>query len=674
MSESVYLALLYFLFEISTFRLKSCATAPKLKIREYFQHQDDMTSQITDPTVNNWSTSSKGTEQQYFVPNTRMPHAQYSQQGPRFVSADDQTEVACTQVMYPEVSHMDFLEVAGSGDTSEGSDTGYSSMQHQMRIKNEHVNSLPQVVDVVAALPEQNLSSVLGVKLETACSPLRRDCTVVDSDEEVLPRIISSHSLESAILNQEGITEGPKDQHVSGLRQFVETDHHDNAPEEHSADVPPKKQIQKTKISNVKPIRIFTSKRIGSGAKVSHDTLSVGPLDREETKTTSQAGTENVYDQIFNHLAAPTSVSQQDISRTSVSQENTGSIEDMLSDHLTSTDPQSHLNLNQALERVKELEKALSIERFGLRRFMASDEKIKFYTGFRSADTLMRFFWRIEPDDLTSVRSSKWKDAVDFAKEILHDYQDLTEKTIPYMDELFLFLCHVWLGLQPEDLADRFALPSTKHALFIMLRWVYYLHVTLSSPSLRGQSTATKSSRFQGQYCSTRVLLQPVGIRVQQKSILNHLSSTKLNCLVCFSPSGEVVFTSDPMSDVSSSMELVQRTGILPLLERGESIIVEGEFMRGDEHLFSSVGVTVHHLPSFGLPHNAATFKRGPSLQDSHKCHTEVVRLLCAKFVKTVAGFKCLQDLVLDPVSHVVKDLWKVCCLLVNYQQGFRSL
>ncbi|XP_033629680.1 uncharacterized protein LOC117291855 [Asterias rubens] len=652
--------------------MRSCSTAPKLKIREYFEQQDvTEPSQTIDPTVTNLSTSSKGpTEQQHLIPNARMPHAQYSQQGPRFVSADDQTEVACTQVMYPDVGHMDFLEVAGSVDNSDGSDTGYSSIQQQMYIKHEHLDS-PEVVHVISGLPEQNPNP--GFKIETACNPLRRDSMVVESDEEVLPRIISSHSLEPDVQPEERLTEGLREQRVSSLRQFVDADHHDSAP------VPSKNPVQKTKISNVKPIRIFTPKRIGSGSKVSsHDTLSVGPLDREEIQTTSQTGTENVYDQIFSRLASPMAVSQHESSRASVSGDTTGSIEDMLSDHLNSTEPQGHLSLTQALERVKELEKALSIEKFGLHRFMASDEKIKFYTGFRSVDTLMRFFWRIEPDDLTSDRSSKWKDAVDFAKETLHNYQDFTEKTIPYMDELFLFLCHVWLGLQPEDLADRFALPSTKHALFIIMRWVYYLHVTLPIPTLRAQgtatSTSTKSVRFQGQFCNTSFLLQPVRIKVQQRSILNHLSSTRLNCLVCFSPSGEVVFTSDPLSDVSTSTELLQRTGILPLLQRGESIIVEGEFMREGVHLFSSVGVKVHQLPSFDLPHNAATFKRGPSHQDTHKCHTEVVRLLCAKFVRTLTAFKCLQDVVLDPVSHVIKALWKVCCLLVNYQQGFRSL
>ena len=600
------------------------------------------------------------------MPSTHISNLDsQNRQGSVSLLADSRVDAANLQVMNPEVSHIEFSEVVGSEDNSEANDTDSSPVQ-QMCIKHEWVDTSHEVMHVRAALPEQHATPPLSVKREADCSLLPNDNTTVDTDSVVLPRIVSTHSLESHI-------DGHIDRPVTDFQQFVNTDHPEKNPQENLEVVPQKSLVNKSRISNVKPIRIFTSKSINQALKVQQETLSVGPINREEAGgNTNHTDAENVYDQIFSHLVAPMSQSHQDPTQSTVSHESTVSIADMLNDHLTSSDLSSHLNLTQALERVKELEKALNVERFGLQRYMGSDEKIKFYTGFRSVDTLMRFFWRIEPDALTTERSSKWRDAVNFAKETLHEWQDLTEKVIPYMDELFLFLCHVWLGLQPEDLADRFALPSPKDAQFIILRWVYYLHITLPSPTVSTKSTATKSIRLQGKYCNTRVLLHPVKIRAQQKSIRNHLSSTNLTSLIGFSPSGELVFTSDPMLEVASNRELVQNSGILSLLQRGEGVILEDEFVKDD--VFSSVGVIVHHLPSFVLPHNATTFKIGSSSTDSHKCHTEVVRLLSAKYVGNITGFKCLHGVVLYPFAHCIKDLWTVCCLLVNYQQGYRSL
>ncbi|XP_022104386.1 uncharacterized protein LOC110986653 [Acanthaster planci] len=656
--------------DISSFR---SPRMPPLKIREYFEKQEEATTFLTSETsTSGLSTSSEiPRKQQYFDPNVRS------------LSTEPNTSDNCRRYnagnweapYNPEVCEI--IEVTDSDDNSQGISSD-SSPIHQVDVKHEIVDVSDDFLpsDTIASMNAtphgHQTASPECVKLETDSSHLS-DNGLLGSDREIIPQIVGVSSFE----NDNESRDQTSDQLLTELAQFVTKEHHYYTPRDNTEADPLRGKTPKAKISNVKPIRVISVQSVFSDSNSHKGGISLASQLGEQPVSGSN-DTENLYGEVFNKLSNTGSGSHlaPDTVQTSASADDALNIANLLCDHPTS--PQkTDLKLNQALDKIKELEKVISVERFGLHRYSGSDEKILFYSGFRSADMLMRFFWRIEPDDLASERSSKWQSAQKLAAEMMHvcgSSGDFTRKVIPYMDELFLFLCHVWLDLPPEDLAERFTLPSSSCAQFIILQWTYYLKTTLPSTaeSTRGNSAPSKLVGFQGQYSNTRLLLHRMEIRVQQKSLMNHLSCLKLQGLVGFSPSGEIVFSSDLVSDATSNRDLLEGSGVLSVLQTGDGVIGEGDLMI--ESLFSLMGVAAHHLPALDLPHDPASLHVGSSGFDPDRCHVEVARLLSAKFVGSLTGFKCFQSVVLFPFAHSVTDLWEVCCRLVNYQRGHRSL
>ncbi|XP_038047199.1 uncharacterized protein LOC119721278 [Patiria miniata] len=638
---------------------------PRLKVKDYFERQYEAASLTHESSTTGSSTSQPTpSKQQYFNPNVELPSTQCSTS----TSNNKQEDTGNQQVMMdPDVCEV--IEVIDSDDSSQDI-SSHSYLIHQEGVKNEEVDTSDDFVPIARVICSQQTTSPVNVKLETNDSHLSDD-GFLGYDGEVTPQIVSVNPL-SVDVNQDQI----HDQQLSELAQFVRKECHDDTQKESPEVVLPSNKTPRAKISNVKPIRVVSCKSLASDTNFHLDASSQASVSREEAVNVNKDNSsETMYREMFNKLMTPGSRFPQDVVQTGTSLETEVDIVNMLCDHQRPPE-KADMKLTQAVDRIKELEKALCEQRFGLHRYYGSDEKIMFYTGFRSADTLMRFFWRIEPDDLTSERSNKWQDAQTFATETLHlcgSSGDFSGKVIPYMDELFLFLCHVWLGLPPKDLVERFALPNTDCAQFIILRWIYYLKATLPGTleGTKSNSTPSNSVRFQGQYRNTKLFLHRMEIKVQQKSVMNHLSSLKLHGLVGFSPSGEVTFSSDVASVVTSNSDLLKVSGVLTLLEPGDGVLAEGDIAMDS---LSSMGITAHCLPSLDFPHDPTYLQLGSSSRDSHKCHTEVARLLSAKYVDSLSGFRCFHSVVVFPFAHCVRDLWEVCCRLVNYQRGHRSL
>jgi hypothetical protein len=105
------------------------------------------------------------------------------------------------------------------------------------------------------------------------------------------------------------------------------------------------------------------------------------------------------------------------------------------------------------MQKIKEenesLKQQLEIERFGVARFGTDDAMIRFYTSFVSYAAFLAFFNYVQPNARNMQR---------------HYYQAMDDVSGKYgrpscmklIDELFMFLCRLRLGLPETDLANRF--------------------------------------------------------------------------------------------------------------------------------------------------------------------------------------------------------------------------
>ncbi|XP_025761065.1 uncharacterized protein LOC102076109 [Oreochromis niloticus] len=104
----------------------------------------------------------------------------------------------------------------------------------------------------------------------------------------------------------------------------------------------------------------------------------------------------------------------------------------------------------------KEIQELRVQQEFGLQRFAGSDTDIRFYTRFPSYDHLMAFWFLIEPCIYKMIRVSRAKSAANRNEEVLTPARTSTRQLLQPIDEFFLFLVFLSVGLKERDLAHRF--------------------------------------------------------------------------------------------------------------------------------------------------------------------------------------------------------------------------
>ena len=108
----------------------------------------------------------------------------------------------------------------------------------------------------------------------------------------------------------------------------------------------------------------------------------------------------------------------------------------------------SQRDLVAAEAKIGALQIQVDISRFGLQRFQADDNSTKFYTGFPSYNHLLKLYGLLEPsaERMTYIYSAGMN--VQESRP--------SARTMVLINEFFLLLVRVRVGLFPKDLAHRF--------------------------------------------------------------------------------------------------------------------------------------------------------------------------------------------------------------------------
>ncbi|CDQ93418.1 unnamed protein product [Oncorhynchus mykiss] len=137
---------------------------------------------------------------------------------------------------------------------------------------------------------------------------------------------------------------------------------------------------------------------------------------------------------------------------------------------------ENHEHVREIEELRAKLEKLIAQHGFGLQRFAGSDEDIRFYTRCASYTHLMAF-WHLFKGAaetrfmrVTSTNSSETS-------------VTLRKLTLPSIDDLFLFMTHLSLGLKQKDLAHRFSIHQSTVSR-IIISWANFLYCLLGSARL----------------------------------------------------------------------------------------------------------------------------------------------------------------------------------------------
>ena len=163
-----------------------------------------------------------------------------------------------------------------------------------------------------------------------------------------------------------------------------------------------------------------------------------------------------------------------------------------------------------------------------------------------------------------------------------------TRHALPAIDEFFLFMIHLALGLKQKDLAHRFQVHQTTVSR-IITTWANFLYQVLGSVRIwlpKEQVRAYLPEEFES-FRDTQVILDCTELRCQTPSSLllqsevfsNYKSHCTFKALIGMAPHSVVTFLSELYTGSISDRELFKQSGIIDVLTPDMAVMVDKGFL-----------------------------------------------------------------------------------------------
>ena len=310
---------------------------------------------------------------------------------------------------------------------------------------------------------------------------------------------------------------------------------------------------------------------------------------------------------------------------------------------------------------ISSLEEQLHASKFCLENISKDDDKVLFYTGFPNYTALKVCYNYLGPavDNLTywgSKRDSQSK---------CHGRNRL----LPPIEEFYMVLVRLRLGLFEKDLADRFNV-SISTVSRICPTWITFLYMRFKELSLwpsRDLVQTYMPRSFKDLYPSTRVIIDATEIFVetpslpelQQMTFSSYKNHNTFKALVGISPGGAVTFISKLFCGSISDRELTKRSGLLELLESGDTVMADRGFNIQDD------------LIPLGVRVNIPPFLRGKEqLEPNELVETRRIaslRIHVERAMERIKNFHVFDRTIPSSLTEVAEQMFFVCAVLTNF-------
>ncbi|XP_028408823.1 uncharacterized protein LOC114531410 [Dendronephthya gigantea] len=250
-----------------------------------------------------------------------------------------------------------------------------------------------------------------------------------------------------------------------------------------------------------------------------------------------------------------------------------------------------------------------SVERFGAKRFMYSDSDIRFFTGLPDYNTFLAIYNFVKPKP--GFVLNYYNGYSNKAKDPSYVNARGRQRTLEDIDELFLTLNRLKLGLLGQDLAERFGLKQNVVSQ-IVCTWIDRLDYCLCQLNLTTSHQNMEKhlpSCFKGEYKDTYLIIDCTEIFIEKPSQVIQQSATWSEYkshntgkgLIGISPTLLPVFACDIYPGSISDEEIVKQSGILKLAHHGDRWL-KGIIPIRYEHLSSKMWKVCCRLTAFLPP------------------------------------------------------------------------
>ena len=315
--------------------------------------------------------------------------------------------------------------------------------------------------------------------------------------------------------------------------------------------------------------------------------------------------------------------------------------------------------------RIAELEgELLQIKKclFRLENIANNDRMITFYTGFPSYTALYTCFKFLGP----AVNHLQYNEG---KASGLSSEKRFRPHVLTPLEEFFLVLTRLRLGLMEQDLAYRFGV-SQSTVSRVTISWINFMFLHFKQVSLWPSKEMVQSYMpkvFREQYPSTRVIIdatevyveQPHLPELQQMTFSSYKNDNTYKALIGISPSGTITFVSKLFPGSISDKQLTYKSGILDLLEPGDSLMADKGF-----------DIEEYLIP-LGVKLNIPPFLRGKTQFD----HSELVKTRCVaslrihveRAMERIKNFHIFDRTLPVTLTGIADRMFFVCCFLLNF-------
>ena len=295
---------------------------------------------------------------------------------------------------------------------------------------------------------------------------------------------------------------------------------------------------------------------------------------------------------------------------------------------------------------------------FRIEKIKDDQKAVQFYTGFPSMELLMVCFTFLGK----AVSELSYRDHYKLSKGKPHKLSPL--------NEFFLMLCRLRLGLYEQDLAYRFQVSQTTVSR-VCSTWINFCYSKFKEIPIWPSRSVVDCNMpliFQDLYPLTQCIIdatevfiqKPQNPSAQQLTFSSYKNHNTFKALIGITPSGAICFVSELFGGNISDKALTSQCGLLDLLEEGDAVMADKGFNIMD--LLDDKGITLNIPPKL-------TDSSG-QLSENDRVETRriaSVRIHVERAIGRIKTFRILESIP-NTMHNVANQLFFVCAMLTNFQ------